>query len=304
MKQYNLVHMKLHNSYKLVTKEDPYHIHKFLGGVSLVHFVYRFCLIFFTKSMDLNNHYALGFVYIHGLLSLTSFIFHISNVRNKTAPMIYPEFRLHSIFFAWRSVLCFTLTYYNYSIFYRFLVCYLTMIFADITTHYYKNYTNSSTMRAMPYDKSLTQKQQQIITHLHSSHQVCATLFMLSNLEGCFSPLFAIQIAAFLMTLVRKNIIDSNKWHLFYAFSLFINILDYKTFTLEYIFIQNALMHVFVYLRFHYSMNKYIVWTLCFIIFYFFQVSFPVNDMLEKIIKIGIITCYLGYSINKISCLM
>jgi hypothetical protein len=131
--------MKLHNSYKLITREDPFHSHKILGGLCLLHFIYRFWLLIFIGSMELYHPNVVGFVCCHGLLSLSSLGFHISNVRNKTAPMIYPEFRFHSIIFALRSIACFALTYYKYSILYRFAVCYITMGLADVITIYYKD---------------------------------------------------------------------------------------------------------------------------------------------------------------------
>jgi len=43
--------------------------------------------------------------------------------------------------------------------------------------------------------------------------QVCATIFMLGNIDSAFGPLFAIQLSSFLITLVRKNIIKTNIWH-------------------------------------------------------------------------------------------
>jgi len=40
--------------------------------------------------------------------------------------------------------------------------------------------------------------------------QILATLFMLGNINTSFTPLLAIQLAAFLMTLVIKSIIGEN----------------------------------------------------------------------------------------------
>ena len=43
--------IKLHNLYKLFTKEDPY-IHKTLGFICLANFVYRYYLFFTTNNMN------------------------------------------------------------------------------------------------------------------------------------------------------------------------------------------------------------------------------------------------------------
>jgi hypothetical protein len=47
--------------------------------------------------MRLNNSFSLFLIAVHGVLSISSLIFRLSMVRNPSKPMIYPEFRLHSI---------------------------------------------------------------------------------------------------------------------------------------------------------------------------------------------------------------
>jgi hypothetical protein len=54
--------VNLQNSYKLVTKEDPYHLHKTLGLICLYNFFYRFYLLFTIQTMNLNNNYAVGLI--------------------------------------------------------------------------------------------------------------------------------------------------------------------------------------------------------------------------------------------------
>jgi hypothetical protein len=98
--------MKPENLHKLITKEDPDHIHKTLGLVSLGNFVYRYFALIAYGSMYLNNTISMMLLGVHTLLSLTSLRFHISRFRNPSQPMIYPEFRMHSILFALRSTVC------------------------------------------------------------------------------------------------------------------------------------------------------------------------------------------------------
>ena len=84
-------------------------------------------------------------------------------------------------------------------------------------------------------------------------------------MERAFMILFPIQIAAFLMTLVRKKIITPLQWHIYYALSLFMNYL----YTLLLLNITHTeIMPVFFYissiffcfLRFGFRVNKYILW--------------------------------------------
>ena len=108
------------NIYKLSTKEDSYHIHKLLGGICLVNFIYRFYNLIACGSMQLHNALGIYSVCLHGLLSISSLRFHISNVRNTSKPMIYPEFRMHSILFGLRSVIVVILYYYEMN--YKYII--------------------------------------------------------------------------------------------------------------------------------------------------------------------------------------
>jgi hypothetical protein len=230
---------KPHNLYKLITKEDSTHIHKFFGFSCLIHFLYRYSLLLTKGTMNFvtdPNYLSLVLVLGHGVLSCSSMIFHISSVRNKNAPMIYPEFRLHSILFALRSIVCFCFTFYQFPVMYKMATCFVTMLLADVVTKKWGNQQRSgTTMRSMPLGSEFSEEDQKKIAFLQSKSQVHATLYMLHNLETCFSPLFAIQLAAFLMTLVRKSIITSRMWHIVYNFSLWINVFCFTPF-----FISNA----------------------------------------------------------------
>lgn len=268
--------IRLHNSHKLVTKEDPYHIHKTLGTICLVNYGYRYYLLLTRGTMDLNNSTSAYLVVAHAALSCTSMIYRIPKIRNKTGPMIYPEYRIHSILFALRSAVCFFLTYYHCSIVYRFAACYATMVLADIATSRYNTDTDSTTIRNMPFDNQIAEEDRHQITQMQSSHQIAATLFMLGNLDSCFSPMFAIQIAAFLMTLVRKNIIHPTMWHLLYNLSLWVNVFCYNSLPIRYVIMHPVLCQLFYLWRFSgdrsvpklFIGNKYVGWTIVFATFY------------------------------------
>jgi hypothetical protein len=259
---------------KLNTKEDNFMVHKTLGLFCLCNFIYRYYLLLFYGEMFLENTFGLFSILIHGLLSYSSIIFHIPQVRNQQKPMIYPEFRLHSITFATRSILCCIINYYNLHLFYKFFTIYFTMVIADKITEYYnKGRNNGTTMKGMPFDDNISLEEQRKITFFNSSMQISATIFMLNNMDMCFSPLFGIQIAAFLMTLVRKSLISSRMWHILYSFSLWINFLFYLTpnTSIEFIFIQLIMYYIYKLIIFRNKINKYIGWTFLFILFQFWE---------------------------------
>ena len=139
------------------------------------------------------------------------------------------------------------------------------MIVADIITFFYnKDGKNGKTMRNMPFDNDIDPLKQEQIIKMHSIMQIGATTFMLGDLETAFSPLIAIQLAAFLMTLVRKSIINAITWHSIYSLSLWINIILFKTHSTGYIFIQHIMINNFIYVFFPLKVNKYISWTINF----------------------------------------
>jgi len=252
----------MENLPKLMTKEDPYHIHKALGILSLGHFVYRYsCLRYQTMNFTPHN---IGWLSVHALLSASSFMFKIPQTRNRIGPMIYPEFRLHNLLFSYRSIVCTLLFYYQYPLIYHVATCYLTMIGADIVTYFYKDGT---TIRTIPFDATLTESAKQSIRLFNSSMQAVATLCMIGNIDSAFSVLFAIQISSFLMTLVRKNIISSNRLHFLYGTALLVNVLVYYSLPLSFILYQVTAMYTFEYLRFTRNYNKYACWTFLFLMY-------------------------------------
>ena len=254
------------NFRKLLTKEDPMHLHKTIGILALVNYFYRFYLLFFYGTMRLHTPLALGMTAVHGALSVSSLVFHIPQKRHATLPMIYPEFRLHSIVFGLRSVLCCFIEHYcpaYYKLHCKMGVCFVTMAVADWVTKRHAA-PGDTTMRAMPFAASIPDNDRTKITRFHSNQQTTATLFMLWNMESAFSPLFAIQLAALLMTLVRKGIISPNTWHLVYSMSLMVNIFTINTFTVSQLLLTLLGTWLFRVWRMQLRLNKYAGWSLAF----------------------------------------
>jgi hypothetical protein len=133
------------NIRKLNTHEDVFYIHKTLGAVVLSNYIYRFYLLNTHHEMGLHTPLSMILLIFHSLLSFSSMFFKLSNVRNRKIPIIYPEFRLHNIVFAMRSVFC-CLSFYLFQRYREDIaspvlcnmgICMLTMKIADEITRYF-----------------------------------------------------------------------------------------------------------------------------------------------------------------------
>jgi len=148
------------------------------------------------------------------------------------------------------------------------MVCFLTMASADISTYITNHDSEKTLIRTMPFDKDTPLEKQQQIKRFQSSMQVGATLYMLGNTHTAFLTLYGIQLPAFLMTLVRKNIIKPNTWHQLYSILLIFNIYGFYTVPLSFIFKHSILFNLFIELRFVYHINKYFAWFFMFLLYY------------------------------------
>lgn len=244
---------------KFFTHEDHYNIHKVLGITSFIHFLYRFFQIYKNGQAGINDTNVHYVVLLHGLLSISSLMFKIPSNRVKKQPMIYPEFRLHSILFAVRSLL--VMLFFD-NIFLRTCIVIGTLIGADIVTYFLKKDT---TMRGMPFSDKVPMGFRKNLNTFYSVSQVMATMNTMRspNIDSPFMILFPIQIAAFLMTCVRKGLIGADGWHILYTISLLLNyvhglycyngdlwgMVDYWSFII-----------MFCLLRFKFNINKYVLW--------------------------------------------
>ena len=255
---------------KLVTREDKFNIHKTLGIVALGHYIFRFYewAIFGYIKMEKNDIATLYFLIIHSLLSISSLIFHIPSNRIKSAPMIWPEFRFHSIIFAMRSFLISMLIWYNYNDIYRKYIVFITMILADYVILKYRKPGITST-RGMHFPDYISDRNRIRINYFYSISQVFATMEVLArkSIASVFMIAFPIQIAPFLMTLTRKSIITSGGWHFYYSLSLIVTFLYSFTHTnAEDTMTTNELITYFylaisfIVLRFYFKINKYVLW--------------------------------------------
>lgn len=245
---------------KFFTHEDHYNIHKLLGITSVIHFLYRFYLIYRNGQAGFDNTNVHYVVLLHGLLSVSSLMFRIPSNRVKKQPMIYPEFRLHSILFALRSLL--VMLFHNYSIV-RAYIGIATLVGADIVTYFLKKDT---TMRGMPFSDSVPTWFRKNLNTFYSVSQVMATMNTMKsqNIDSSFMILFPIQIAAFLMTCVRKGLIGADGWHILYTMSLLMNYVHgFYCYNGDLWGMVNYMSFIILFcvLRFKFNVNKYILWS-------------------------------------------
>jgi hypothetical protein len=212
---------------KLVTNEDPYHLHKTLGLLSLINLLYRYMYILplmGTLGYETISNNNTVTVAVHTLLPTSSLIFKVLTYRLAKKPLIiYKEYQLHTILFTLRSVLPYTYDCIAYHAGYRrinvlmsetpyipFLAIMSIHMMADIVTRYH----GTSGMTTIRCSNKSTKLYQLILRRTFSFYQFLAIGTMLaakptnvSNLG--FNALLGIQSSAFLMTLARKNLISS-----------------------------------------------------------------------------------------------
>jgi len=231
---------------KLFTKEDPNGIHKILGVYVLLHFFYRVIwksLLSNDPSAGLGSRCGRGaallpilLVVPHGLLSLSSLIFHtVPRERVAGKPMIWQEFRAHNIIFGLRSVLCTILAWASYykshtpawrrlAVWGSSLAVLISNYLADEATDRLRANSSESTTATMPYWEGCSDATKRKFKKFYAFSQFMATIacLIVGNPAWPLSVLLAIQLASLLMTLVRKNLITARAYHYAYTASLIV----------------------------------------------------------------------------------
>ena len=216
-----------------ITNHDPYHIHKLLGVASLLNYLLRlYYLLLYGTAFPLHEplSQALCCVLVHGVLSTSSLLLPLPSKRNFSSPMIWPEFRLHSITFALRHIIATILTLSNTwptqivaEALMKLGLIILTIQCASWITKKLGDHEKRTT-NTMPYPSWITHDMQKGVKDMYTRAQFGATkTIVLSDPTLSYFPLLAIQIAPLLMTLVRKGKITSITYHRIYAISLTIS---------------------------------------------------------------------------------
>jgi len=228
----------------LFTNHDKYHIHKTLGFLAVANFILRFyyAIVYGTSFPPFETKViSCSSVLIHALLPIASLSIPLPEKRNFTSPMIWKEFRLHSILFSCRHSILTIITllelwptqleifknYKLYALISESILKYIAIIscvkIASIITAKYGD-TEKRTTNAMPYPEHVTEYEIQNIKYEYAKKQFGATIMAVFSGELSaslnFAPLYAIQSAPFMMTLVRKGKCNSTHYHMVYSLTL------------------------------------------------------------------------------------
>ena len=254
---------------KLVTHEDPFHIHKCMGIYCLSNFIFQLFYYFLYGEMRLSPIVMTP----HILLHITSFAFKVlakrpvtedNKIISKMSMFIWEELRIHSLIFGLRSA--FIVIFPNLSI----PIVFGTLIFADLATQIY-GIPNITTVRGNTNmeKKSIIKK---LYSMFFSTSQMGATIICAGFFQENISPVLvfctlpAIQTSAFGMTLLRKNIISKEFWQIVYSLEL---ILVYFVWYCEYKNLNVLGYSLIAYLLRSNELNKYILWSLFFLTHYY-----------------------------------
>jgi hypothetical protein len=145
-----------------------------------------------------------------------------------------------------------------------FLV-FITMFAADFTTRYYAKTAISRTMRDNPYPEWMSPLCIKFLTRFYSISQILGTMniLMSNDMAKSFLIIIPIQIAPFLMTLVKKGIMNQTGWHIYYTIAIMVNyIYGYYTDLSLPLWLYTTLISGFIGGRFIYNINKYILWSM------------------------------------------
>jgi hypothetical protein len=250
---------------KLFTHHDSLHIHKVLGLACLVSYVYRYSRVGERDAGFGPNVGTLVFVALHLSLNVSSFIFEIPERRINSGYRIWPEYRIHSLVFAARSLACMTLfwweqtnsitePYYGANI----LIVFATLLAADYGSYLQRD-KRSPTIRGIQFFSPAAK-------FFFSVLQFEATAMCLVGPRRYtihLAMITIIQLNAFLMTLRRKNIGNQSILVSIYGFLLAAGLLlgVYDDFHVGMNLVVGTIGNVAAMLRMGpLGLNKYILW--------------------------------------------
>jgi len=252
---------------KLFSHEDSTNVHKLLGFGCLLHFLLR--CAFLPNDMGFNASLLTpACIVMHAALSLSSLIFHIPKVRIKEGSRIWPEFRLHSIVFACRSLACMSIVWaeerFATGPHYLANVCvvFATLLSADTATNSVDPKSRSNTIRGLEMSP--------VYKYSFALLQFLGTTGCLVGLRAYaaqFAIVFIIQTYAFTLTLRRKNLVSHKATILIYAcqLSLGVTVANLEVINcggVDALFMFTALALAAASLRVLLGLNKYLVWAI------------------------------------------
>jgi len=246
----------------LFTREDPANLHKTLGFPCLLHFIFRFTQIGERDMRFDGLGTTLACIALHVLLSGSSMIFRIPQKRILEGSRIWPEYRLHSIIFAYRSLACMLLTWVEL----RFglpamyplnaVIVIITCLAADAASRAVGD-NHSSSIRDLSAPP---------VYHFAASflqfHATSGCLIGQRRFTLQFMYVWIIQFNAFVMTLRRKNLISHFGMVYGYAAMLgFVYLVSiYEASKLGSFAFVNAIGNIAALGRLGLGIDKYVLW--------------------------------------------
>jgi len=252
----------------LITAEDNGHVHKLLGVSCLLHYGYRFTLCGEQDMGFDGSNVTLLCLGLHLSLSLSSLLFRIPLKRIKEGSRIWPEYRLHSIVFASRSLAVMLLFWFERQQhnglsskeywFVNPIIVFGALLMADIASRSCGE-NRSSTIQELDAPPSL-----RFFFSVMQFHATMGVLFGVRRFSTQFVYVWIIQFTAFLMTLRRKNLLPHGPlvktYGIMLLFGLVVSTYDLRMFGVWRT--NNILANGAVLLRLGLGCNKYLVWGL------------------------------------------
>jgi len=251
----------------LFTHEDKFNAHKMLGLPCLAHFLFRTLSVPFRPFSDMGfepTPLTAVLIVWHLLLSVSSMVFRIPKKRIQEGSRIWPEFRLHSIVFACRSLACMSLVWAEkrYALEPQYwanvLIVFATLIAADVASSSVEHHSN--TIRGL--DTSAAYK---FAFSFMQFLGTCGCLVGLRAFGGQFAIVFIIQTYAFTLTLRRKNLVTHRQTVFIYSYQLSLGgavaqIEIFQAGGVQALAMFPALACCACLLRVGLGLNKYVVW--------------------------------------------
>jgi len=253
---------------KLLTRDDPYNLHKSLGTLSVCSFILRYLVFYNTKGTLGVEGTTFDWLTMlaHTSLAFSSIIFKVPSKRIDSKPMvIYEEYRQHAMVSTFRSFSVYALAtlYPQAPSYVTPLVVACHHLLVDYITS--KHGSGNTAVRANS-KKLETSQFYKHVGKLYSFYQFLAIgSFLLPNErmgDMAFNANIAIQSSAFMMTLYRKRIIRGRTHMAVYSFCLLLSGFHYiRLIGVAATVLIAAAFLVRINISISKQWDKYIVWT-------------------------------------------
>lgn len=269
----------------LFTHEDTFNFHKTLGLACLLSYAYRFAQVGDSDMGFASSNETLASIALHMTLSVSSLIFRIPTKRTLSHYRIWPEYRLHSIVFAWRSLLTMLVTWVEGRLGLEPMYPLNTLVvLLCFTASDYATYSVGEAASKSIRDLNVPPVVQFAFSWIQF-HGTFGCILALRRYSTLFVYVWIIQLNAFLMTIQRKNIFSSAALQATYAFMLTFGytVVSYEMlrFGWPLFLAANAIANVAALLRMSGSWlggKKYLMWSLVGLFTHFTRDTFTPSD--------------------------